>query len=111
MDENLYYNDFVISDDVSDDSGFVLSSLGVSSDVSSENEENVFDSGYSSIDYSSYFELIHEDILSFYECVVSEDSEVTLSDVHSDLRYILLILVVFLGITVFRGFHSLVKGL
>ena len=107
MDENLYNvsNDF--SDFDYNDSGHLFSS----SDVSSENESTMDNTGYNSIDYSDYFERLHEDLLSVQECLISEDTEVTPDVLHSDLRCILLVLVAFLALTVFRGFHSLIKGL
>lgn len=107
MDENLYNGSYGIYNVSDNNSGLVLSSSG----DSSEESDNMENTGYSYIDYSDYFERIHGDLLSIQEYFTSSDTEVTNEDLHTDLKYILLILVIFLAITVFRGFHSLIKGL
>lgn len=107
MDENLYNGSYGLYNVNDNDSGLVLSSSG----DSSEDSDTLEVPGYSYIDYTDHFERIHDDLLSIQEYFTSSDTEVTNEDLHTDLRYILLILVIFLGITVFRGFHSLIKGL
>lgn len=105
-----------------DDSNFVgydhidIDSINIQSTsdpsvYSSEVSSDYLRSSSDSVDYSEYLSNIQDSLTGLVDTLTISDNPVDNATLHQDLQSILLVLVVFLGITVFRGFHSIIKSL
>ena len=97
--------------DSSDPSSINLQSYSASEDNSTEISSNLLRSDSTTPDYSEYLSNIQDNLTGLVETLTDSDSPVDNATLHQDLQSILMVLVVFLGITVFRGFHSIIKSL